>query len=60
MSHGDLISMAQTLAQEHPEVLQGAAQRFPEAQGFLDTALSDASDVDNGQGGSLLGRLFGG
>lgn len=63
MSHGDLISMARTLAQEHPEVVQMAASRFPEAQGLLSSVLGGGSGQGGQQGGmfgGLLGKIFGG
>lgn len=58
MSPQNLINMARTLAQEHPQIVQDVAQQFPEAQGILNSVLN------SGQGGGLLGgimgRLFGG
>ena len=67
MSHGDLISMARTLAQQHPEVLQMVASRFPQAQGLLSSVLGGGGQAQDGGGqqgggmfGGLLGKLFGG
>ena len=63
MSHGDLISMAQTLAQQHPEVLQMVAQRFPAAQGLLGSVLGGGQAAGGGGGGmldGLMGKIFGG
>ena len=57
MSHGDLISMAQTLAQQHPEVLQQVAQQFPQAQGLLGSVLGGGGG--SGGGGGMLGGLLG-
>jgi hypothetical protein len=59
MSPQNLINMAQTLAQQHPQIMQDVAQQFPEAQGLLNSVLG------GGQGGGgilggLMGRLFGG
>ena len=56
MSHGDLISMAQTLAQQHPEVLQEVSQQFPQAQGLLSSVLGGGAQ---GGGGGFLGGLLG-
>lgn len=58
MSHTDLIQTTLALARQHPEVVQMVAQRFPEAQGILNTVLS--SGGPGGSGGllgSILGRL---
>ncbi|MBV9852410.1 MAG: hypothetical protein JO250_22320 [Armatimonadetes bacterium] len=67
MSHGDLISMARTLAQQHPEVLQMVASRFPQAQGLLGSVLGggggqaqDGGGQGGGMFGGLLGKIFGG
>jgi hypothetical protein len=55
MSHGDLISMAQTLAQQHPELVQDVAQQFPQAQGLLNAVLGSGG----GGIGGMIGKLFG-
>ena len=62
MSHGDLISMARTLAQQHPEVVQEVSQQFPQAQGLLNSVLGGGGAQGGGGGifGGLLGKLFGG
>ena len=62
MSHGDLISMARTLAQQHPEVMQEVSQQFPQAQGLLNSVLGGGGAQGGGGGmfGGLLGKLFGG
>jgi hypothetical protein len=54
MSHGDLISMARTLAQQHPEIMQDVAQQFPQAQGLLNSVLGG-----QGGGGGFLGGIIG-
>ena len=59
MSHGDLISMARTLAQEHPEVLGMVAQRFPQAQGLLGSVLGGGAGGGEQGGGGILGGLLG-
>ena len=61
MSHGDLVSMAQTLAQQHPEVLQQVAERFPQAQGLLGSVLGGGGAAGGGGGmlGGLLGKFLG-
>ncbi len=59
MSHEDLISMARTLAQQHPEIVQDVAQQFPEAQGLLN-AVVGGQGGGGGLLGGIMGRLFGG
>ena len=59
MSHGDLISMAKTLAEQHPEMLQQVAQQFPQAQGLLGSVLGSGGG-GGGMLGGLMGKLFGG
>jgi hypothetical protein len=53
LSHDDLVSLAQYVEQNHPDVLQSVASRFPAAQGML-------GDVDGGSSGSGGGGLLGG
>jgi hypothetical protein len=53
MSPQNLIAMARTLAQQHPQVVQDVAQQFPEAQGLLNAVLG------GGQGGGFLGGMLG-
>ncbi len=62
MSHGDLMSTTMALAQQHPEVLQMVAQRFPAAQGLLGSVLGGGGAQSGGGGmlGGLLGKLTGG
>jgi hypothetical protein len=59
MSHSDLLSTTMALAQQHPEIMQMVAQRFPEAQGLLGTVLGSGGAQGGGGGflGGLLGRL---
>jgi hypothetical protein len=59
MSHTDLVSMARTLAQQHPEIVQDVAQQFPQAQGLLNTVLGGQGG-GGGLLGGIVGRLFGG
>jgi len=39
MSHGDLVNTTLALAQQHPELLQQVADRYPAAQGILGSVL---------------------
>lgn len=58
MSHGDLMQTTLALAQQHPEVLQSVAQRFPEAQGLLGSVLGGGAGAAQGGGGGMLGGLL--
>ncbi len=58
MSHGDLVQTTMALAQQHPEVLQSVAQRFPEAQGLLGSVLGGGAGQAEGGGGGFLGGLL--
>lgn len=64
MSHGDLVSSTLALAQQHPEVMQMVASRFPQAQGLLGSILGGGGSAAGGQeagaggaGGFLSGIL---
>jgi hypothetical protein len=59
MSHGDLVSTTLALAQQHPEIMQMVAQRFPETQGLLSTVLGGGGAQGGGNGGGFLGGLLG-
>ena len=58
MSHGDLISTTLALARSHPQIVQAVAQRFPQAQGLLNSVLGGGGGGN--AGGGLLGGLLGG
>lgn len=58
MSPQNLISMARTLAQQHPQIVQDVAQQFPEAQGILNAVLGNSQG--GGFLGGIMGKLFGG
>lgn len=54
MPHQDIIALTQHLLQQHPEVIQMIASRFPAAQGIL--GMLGGQSGGNGLGG-LLGSL---
>ncbi len=62
MSHSDLAGTTMALAQQHPEVMQMVAQKFPQAQGLLGSVLGGGGAQSEGGGmlGGLLGKLTGG
>jgi hypothetical protein len=51
LSHDDLTTLTQYLAQNHSDLLQNVSDRFPAAQGILGAI--------TGGGGGFLGKLFG-
>jgi hypothetical protein len=52
LSNDDLAMLTLYLAQNHPDVLQSVAGRFPASQNILGAL--------TGEGGGFLGRIFGG
>ena len=64
MSHGDLVSSTLALAQQHPEVMQMVASRFPQAQGLLGSILGGGAaaggqDAAAGGAGGFLSGILG-
>ena len=51
LSHDDLATLTQYVAQNHSDLVQNVSDRFPAAQGLLGAI--------TGGGGGLLGKLFG-
>lgn len=60
LSHDDLMSLAQYVATNHPEVLQQVAENFPAAQGLLGLLGAGGAQGGGGLLGGLLGRVLGG
>jgi hypothetical protein len=60
LNPAQLVQLTQQLAQQHPEILQSVAQRFPEAQGLLGMLTGSGGQGGGGFLGGILGRFLGG
>ena len=54
MTHDDIISLTRYVATNHPEILRGAANKFPAARGLISMVTADSGIL------GALGGLFGG
>jgi hypothetical protein len=54
LTHDDIISLTRYVATNHPEILQGAANKFPQAQGLISMVTANSGIM------GAIGGLFGG
>ena len=58
LNAAQIVQLTQQLAQQHPEIVQEVAQRYPAAQGILGYLTGGSSTGGGGFLGGILGKIL--